>query len=189
MLLLSFPFPLGNHQYLHCPPPQKKEKTSHLYLAITSTYMNRFASFWQTCYWERQQSNHALFSYLSFCSSWQNRQELISRWDSERELFTTTTYMYLLQMSPQYGKLQPTNGWDRFGSLGTPANFNGFRVLASLLQRRHSLEANHTLHDVWLSPCAKFTLRPESGVLLYWQCYCTALDQRASAKSCGVLYK
>jgi len=35
---------------------------------------------------------------------------------------------------------------------GTPANFNGFRVLASLLQRRHSMEANQTLHDVLPSP-------------------------------------
>jgi len=35
---------------------------------------------------------------------------------------------------------------------GTPANFNKFRVLASLLQRRRSLEANQALHDVWLSP-------------------------------------
>ena len=34
----------------------------------------------------------------------------------------------------------------------TPANFNGFRVLASLLQRRRSPEANQTLHDVWPSP-------------------------------------
>ena len=31
---------------------------------------------------------------------------------------------------------------------GTPANVNGFRVLASLLQRRHSTEVNQTLHDV-----------------------------------------
>jgi len=31
---------------------------------------------------------------------------------------------------------------------GTLANFNGFRVLASLLQRRHISEANQTLHDV-----------------------------------------
>jgi len=36
--------------------------------------------------------------------------------------------------------------------LGTPTNFNGFRVLVSLLQRRRSTEANCTLHDVWLSP-------------------------------------
>ena len=35
---------------------------------------------------------------------------------------------------------------------GTPANFNGFRILPSLLQRRQSTEANQTLHDVWLSP-------------------------------------
>jgi len=36
--------------------------------------------------------------------------------------------------------------------LGTPANFNCFRVLASLLQRRRSTEANQTLHDLWSSP-------------------------------------
>jgi len=30
---------------------------------------------------------------------------------------------------------------------GTPANFNGFRVLASLLQRRRSTEANQTFHN------------------------------------------
>ena len=35
---------------------------------------------------------------------------------------------------------------------GTRANFNGFRVLASLLQRRRSTEANQTLQDVWPSP-------------------------------------
>jgi len=34
---------------------------------------------------------------------------------------------------------------------GTPANFNGLRVLAFLLQRRRSTEANQTLHDVWQS--------------------------------------
>jgi len=34
---------------------------------------------------------------------------------------------------------------------GTPANVNGFRVLAALLQRRRSTEANQTLHGVW--PC------------------------------------
>ena len=35
---------------------------------------------------------------------------------------------------------------------GTPGNFNGFRVLAALLQRRRLPEANQTLHDAWLSP-------------------------------------
>jgi len=35
---------------------------------------------------------------------------------------------------------------------GTPANFKGFCVLASLLQRCRSTEVNQTLHDVWPSP-------------------------------------
>jgi len=36
-------------------------------------------------------------------------------------------------MSLQYGELRPTSGWDRLGSLGHPAHFNGFRVLAALV--------------------------------------------------------
>jgi len=35
---------------------------------------------------------------------------------------------------------------------GTPANFKAFLVLASLLHRRRSPEANQTLHDAWPSP-------------------------------------
>ena len=35
---------------------------------------------------------------------------------------------------------------------GTPANFNEFRILVSLLWRRRSTEANQTLHDIWPSP-------------------------------------
>jgi len=35
------------------------------------------------------------------------------------------------------------------GAWGTPANFNGFRVLPSLPQLRRSPEAHQTLHDVW----------------------------------------
>jgi len=94
-------------------------------------------------------------------------------------------------------------------TFGTPANFNGFRVLASLLQRRHWLEANQTLHLCttfgrllgWYTiytfsealapdgilPRAKFTLRPKSCVLLYWQRYCMALKRRVSAKICSML--
>ena len=44
---------------------------------------------------------------------------------------------------------------------GTPANFNGFRVLASLLYQRRSTEVNQTLHDVW----------PSRGLLHYYG-YC-----------------
>ena len=35
---------------------------------------------------------------------------------------------------------------------GTPGNFNVFRVLSTLLQRRRSTEVNQTLHYVWPSP-------------------------------------
>jgi len=59
---------------------------------------------------------------------------------------------YLLQMSTQYGELQSTNGWDRLVSLGHPANFNEFCILASLLHQCRWMEVNQTLHDVWLSP-------------------------------------
>ena len=40
---------------------------------------------------------------------------------------------WLFHMSSQYGELRPTNGWDWFTSVGTSANFSGFRVLAALL--------------------------------------------------------
>ena len=49
-----------------------------------------------------------------------------------------------------FGPLQAEIGWRVWS---TAANFNnGFRVLASLLQRRRSAEANQTLHNVWPSP-------------------------------------
>jgi len=35
---------------------------------------------------------------------------------------------------------------------GTPANFNRFRALASLLHQRHSMEVNTTLQNIWPSP-------------------------------------
>jgi len=71
---------------------------------------------------------------------------------------------------------------------GTPANFNGFRVLASFLQRHRSTEANQTLHDVSPSPARlhyiytvsqkmshlwlAITLTHMNGFLYFWQkCY------------------
>jgi len=60
---------------------------------------------------------------------------------------------YFLHISSQlYAELRPINGWDLLASLGHPANFNGFRVLASLLHRRRSTEVNQALHDVWPFP-------------------------------------
>jgi len=68
------------------------------------------------------------------------------------------------------------------GSLvwGTPANFNGFRVLASLLQRCRSTEANQCLAVSWAGTLywgllprneilqgAKFTLHPTTLAFSY----------------------
>jgi len=49
----------------------------------------------------------------------------------------------------KFGPLMAEICW---GVWGTPANFNRFRVLASLLHWRRSTEVNQTLHDVWPSP-------------------------------------
>ena len=108
-------------------------------------------------------------------------------------------------MSPYVANVCPLAAEIGLGVWGTPANFNGFRVLASLLKRCRSPEANQTLHDVWPSH-GWYTIFTFSGVLapdgilqnfilcpclafsLHWQCYCTALQQLlASAKLCGVV--
>jgi len=57
-----------------------------------------------------------------------------------------------LHTLPQYGELGPLTAEIGSGVCGTPANFNRFRVLPSLLQRRRSTETNQTLQDVWPSP-------------------------------------
>jgi len=54
---------------------------------------------------------------------------------------------------------------------GTPANFNRFRVLASLMQRRCSPEANQTLHDLWLSHGLLHYLYILGGLPLTEFCY------------------
>jgi len=112
---------------------------------------------------------------------------------------------YLLHMSSQYGELRLTRAEIVSSVWGTQANFNGFRVLSSLLQPRHSTEANQTLHDVWPSPglvhyiyifggscpvtefCqVQHSLSVQVLRSLFWQRYCTALQEWASAKLCGV---
>jgi len=68
---------------------------------------------------------------------------------SEKNLLNSNTSSTHLHNTANFGPLTAEIG---SGVWGTPANFNWFRVLASLLQRRRSPEASHTLHDVWPSP-------------------------------------
>ena len=58
----------------------------------------------------------------------------------------------VLHMPSHYGNFGPLTAEIGSGVWGTPANFSGFRVLPSLLQRHRWLEANQTLRDVWPSP-------------------------------------
>jgi len=58
---------------------------------------------------------------------------------------------HLLHKASQYGERQPTAeiGWRLWG---TPANFNGFHILVSLLYQCRSTELNQTLYNVWRLP-------------------------------------
>ena len=96
---------------------------------------------------------------------------------SERNLLNSNISSKCPHNVANFGPLTAEIGWRVWG---TPANFNRFRFMASLLQRYHSTEANRTLHDVWpspglvhyinifrgfcphdrISPCASFILHP-----------------------------
>jgi len=52
---------------------------------------------------------------------------------------------YLLHMSPQYGELGPLAAEIVLLVWGTPANFNGFRILATLLHSTSVLGVSQTL--------------------------------------------
>ena len=52
---------------------------------------------------------------------------------------------YLLYVSWKYGKLWPTNGWDRFGSLGHPCKFQRVLRLGRVTARTLALGVSKTL--------------------------------------------
>jgi len=103
-------------------------------------------------------------------------------------------WQYLLHTSLQHGELGPLTAEIRWWVWGTPENFNGFCILASLLQQRQSTRSTklymifgHLLH--WYTIYAflgalvpmKFrrlqnSLWVQDCVLINWQCYCTALE-------------
>jgi len=55
-------------------------------------------------------------------------------------------------MHSQSGDLGPLTAEIRWRVWGIPVNFNGIRILASLLHRRRSTEVNPTLRNIWPSP-------------------------------------
>ena len=69
--------------------------------------------------------------------------------DNRKKLLNDNIFFRRPHNMANFGPVMADIGWRVWS---TPANFNGFRVLASLLQRRRSPETNQTLHGVWPSP-------------------------------------
>jgi len=104
-------------------------------------------------------------------------------------------------MSSQYGKLRPTDGWDRFGSLGHPIKLQWVSHLAFVTAATSLTGGQPNFDDVCPSdglvhyififggscPLTEFCPPSKSCIRLYWQPYCTALQQRVSAILCGVI--
>jgi len=111
---------------------------------------------------------------------------------------------YLLHMFSQYGELRPTSGWHCFVSFGALQQIStGFaswlRYCSDVTQGKPTKLCTMIDHLLgWytislytfsraLASWRNFALCKthftfKSCVLLYWQCYCTALQQWASAK-------
>jgi len=96
--------------------------------------------------------------------------------------------LYILHMSNNMVNFGPLAAEIGLPDCGSPANFNGFRLLASLLHRRHSPQANQTLHNVWLSP------RLVHGVYIYFsgllspKGFFVRCKIHSATTSCPVLY-
>jgi len=103
--------------------------------------------------------------------------------------------------SPKCDELRPTNGWDRFGGLGHPANFNWFVTAATSLTGGQPNLAR-CLAVFWAATLYIYiyiyifgSSWPPDGFakckvhftskscVLYWLHYSTALQQRASLVS------
>ena len=70
--------------------------------------------------------------------------------DNRKKLLNSNIFSTCPNNMVNFSPLTTTEiGWRVWG---TPANFKGFRVLASLLHRRRWTEINQTLHDVWRFP-------------------------------------
>jgi len=108
---------------------------------------------------------------------------------------------YLLHMPHNMANVGPLTAKTGSGVYGSQANFNGFHILLLLLQRHRSLEANRTLHDVWLSPGlvhhiytggilpgAKFSLR-QSLAFSYIGCITPQLSSSGRQPNFAAWYK
>jgi len=95
-------------------------------------------------------------------AGWKYRtQKERKKWPSAHHRKILSGYIFATNISStcshnmvNFGPLTAETGWRVRGIL---ANFNGVRVLASLLQRHRSTEVHQTLHHVW----------PSAGLVYY----------------------
>ena len=112
-------------------------------------------------------------------------------------------------MSLQYGERRPTNAWDLLASLGQPGKFQrvsrlGFVTTTTSLNggqpncaRCLAVSCTGILYmhfggllppdKIYQLPSCKIHFASKFCILVYWQHYCTALEQRPSAKHCGMV--
>jgi len=105
---------------------------------------------------------------------------------------------YLLHMSPQYGELRLTSGWDRFGSLGHPRYFQLLPRLGTVTARQSSSERqpnyaalNRARHLCLAGRPSRWALAHISSYVWLYGCVCRILRQKfwllVSFLSCAIV--
>jgi len=105
------------------------------------------------CKWLAENTGRKKFSKIQNSSSAHHRTRLSgcifatkACIDNRKKTFLNSNIFYTCSYNMMnFGPLTAEIGWRVWG---IPANFNGFRVLASFLHRRRSTEVNQTLHDI-----------------------------------------
>jgi len=89
-------------------------------------------------------------------------------------------------MSSQYGELRPTNGWDRFGSLGHPGYFQRLPRLGSVTARQSSSERQPNFAELNRGRHLCSARRPSRWVLAHissLHCVCTQMRENPAKEN------
>ena len=84
-------------------------------------------------------------------------------------------------MTPQYGELRHTSGWDQSGNLGPGANFRGFHVLAALLHGTLVVGDSQTL---WRWTEGAIYIRQGGHHIGHWPTFYTASQKNVPPLVC-----
>jgi len=87
-------------------------------------------------------------------------------------------------MSPQYGELRPTSGWDRFGSLGYPCKFQLVSRLGSVTARHLVVGVSQTL---WRWTEGATYIRQGDHQVGYWPTFLVFIILRYNLPKLNVL--